>query len=160
MQRLHVLIEQMYFQVVVQRWLLPTLESWLQVDCAFYSEDMQQVGFNPVGDIKKALESAQEKDVEDKCPECFDNQLQWFCSSVVPKCGSVRASLESAILPAISKVPFSCFACRDGASVYSATIAFSDCFSKPAPPAVRKEENACFGMESKRMDNLEAWTMF
>ncbi len=77
---------------------------WLQVDCAFYSEDMQEVQFNPVADIKKALEAAQEQDIEDKCPECFDNQLQWFCSSVVPKCGSVRASLESAILPAISEV--------------------------------------------------------
>lgn len=76
----------------------------LKVDCAFYSEDMQEVQFNPVGDIKKAIEAAQEQDIEDKCPECFENQLQWFCSSVVPKCGSVRASLESAILPAISKV--------------------------------------------------------
>ena len=65
---------------------------------------MQEVQFNPVGDIKKAIEAAQEQDIEDKCPECFENQLQWFCSSVVPKCGSVRASLESAILPAISKV--------------------------------------------------------
>ena len=74
------------------------------MDCAFYSEDMQEVQFNPVGDLKKALEAAQEQDVEDKCPECFENQLQWFCASVVPKCGSVRASLESAILPAISKV--------------------------------------------------------
>lgn len=78
-----------------------------QVDCAFYTEDMQEVQFNPVEDLKKALEAAQEQDEEDKCPECFDNQLKWFCASVVPKCGSVRASIESAILPAVAKVNLS-----------------------------------------------------
>lgn len=65
---------------------------------------MLEVQFNPISDIKKAIEAAKEKDLENKCPECFRNQLEWFCASLVPKCGSVRASMETAVLPALSKV--------------------------------------------------------
>lgn len=74
------------------------------MDCAYYSEDMKEIQFNPVRDLKKALEAAKEQDEEEKCPECFDNQLKWFCAAIVPKCGSFQASIESAILPALSKV--------------------------------------------------------
>ena len=65
---------------------------------------MQEIQFNPVRDIKTALEAAKEQDEEDKCPECFDNQLKWFCSAVVPKCGTFRASIETTVLPALTKV--------------------------------------------------------
>ena len=85
---------------------------------------MQEVQFNPVSDIKRAIEAAQDKDVEDKCPECFQNQLDWFCAAVVPKCGSVRASLESAILPAVSKVDFNCSMYRLVACQAQANVCF------------------------------------
>lgn len=69
-----------------------------------YQEELQEVQFNPVKDLKKAIEAAQEQDLESKCPECFRNQLDWLCSSAVPKCGSRRAAFENSFIPAFTKV--------------------------------------------------------
>jgi len=76
----------------------------VQVDCAYSVLATQESQLDPVRDIKRALEAAKEQDIEADCPECFANQLQWFCASLFPKCGSVRASFETQMLPIIAEV--------------------------------------------------------
>lgn len=76
----------------------------LKVDCAYSVMAAQEAQLNPVRDIKRALEAAKEQDIEADCPECFKNQLHWFCASLFPKCGSVRASTETQLLPIISEI--------------------------------------------------------
>ena len=77
---------------------------WPQVDCAYYTEDLHEIQYNPVKDMKAAVEEASGQSVEATCPECFDNARKWYCHNIVPKCGSFSSQVETAILPAAQDV--------------------------------------------------------
>ncbi len=76
------------------------------MDCIYSVEAAQEAQLNPMRDIKRALEAAKEQDIEADCPECFSNQLQWYCASLLPKCGTVRVSVANGpLLSIIAEVP-------------------------------------------------------
>ena len=45
-----------------------------QVDCAYYSDDLQEVSLDPGKELKQLLQSRGLSSLESSCPECFANQ--------------------------------------------------------------------------------------
>ncbi|KAK9839741.1 hypothetical protein WJX84_000691, partial [Apatococcus fuscideae] len=76
----------------------------LKVDCAYYSDDLQEVKSNPVEDVREALRRNGSAGLEEDCEQCFDNMRRLWCAQTAPKCGSFQGAVEGAVLPAISTV--------------------------------------------------------
>ena len=76
----------------------------MQVDCAYYSEDLAEVQQDPAERLKTSLSALGYGSLEAACPECFQNQLALWCAQTVPKCGSFSAAVEGSLLPAITRI--------------------------------------------------------
>lgn len=60
----------------------------VQVDCAYYSDGLQEVDLDPGRELKQLLQARGLESLESACPECFENQqklvsfviqcLQWL----------------------------------------------------------------------------------
>ena len=45
-----------------------------QVDCAYYSDELQEVDLDPGRELKQLLEARGLQNLESACPQCFQNQ--------------------------------------------------------------------------------------
>ena len=45
-----------------------------QVDCAYYSDELQEVDLDPGTELKQLLQARGLEDLEASCPQCFENQ--------------------------------------------------------------------------------------
>jgi len=64
----------------------------------------QEEQLDPLVSMMRALQEAKLHNISAFCPECFTNQMQWYCASLFPKCGSIRSSMDSTLLPIIAQV--------------------------------------------------------
>lgn len=46
----------------------------MQVDCAYYSDELQEANLDPGKELKQLLEARGLQGLESSCPECFQNQ--------------------------------------------------------------------------------------
>ncbi len=68
----------------------------MQVDCAWYSDDLHEVAEDPTDVLKAAMKARGVADLESACPECFDAQRRLWCAQTVPKCGAPLAGQRPA----------------------------------------------------------------
>jgi len=61
----------------------------VQVDCAWYSDDLHEVAEDPTDVLKAAMKARGVADLESACPACFDAQRRLWCAQTVPKCGAL-----------------------------------------------------------------------
>lgn len=54
-----------------------------QVDCAYYSDELQEVNLDPGNELKQLLQARGLESLEASCPQCFENQ-QKLVSKLVP----------------------------------------------------------------------------
>ena len=56
-----------------------------QVDCAYYSDDLQEVSLDPGKELKDLLKSRGMSNLAGSCPECFEN-LKKLVSTLLHVC--------------------------------------------------------------------------
>lgn len=75
----------------------------LKVDCAFYSDDLEEVDQDPAADMRQLLRSHGMQGLEASCPQCFANQQKLWCAQTIPACGSFQENILGHILPALAQ---------------------------------------------------------
>ena len=55
----------------------------LQVDCAYYTDDLQEVRTNPVEEVREALRRNGSAGLEENCEQCFDNMRRVVSSAIL-----------------------------------------------------------------------------
>ncbi|DBB04962.1 hypothetical protein WJX82_002727 [Trebouxia sp. C0006] len=75
----------------------------LKVDCAYYSDELQEVDLDPGTELKQLLQARGLESLEASCPQCFENQQKLWCAQTVPVCGSYQENLVGLLLPAVAQ---------------------------------------------------------
>lgn len=74
----------------------------VQVDCAFYSDDLEEVDQDPAAEMRQVLRSHGMQGLEASCPQCFANQQKLVgCTGMLSldaqhHCCSMHVSMWSA----------------------------------------------------------------